>query len=200
MVVDAVMEHEAISGMVEVAIIKMKVELDSLLRRVQGVEVCNHASMTKFDRRLQEVEAMHSAKKSSDGAGTATSQPSVQKDIGRKGDNDGEGGREQECRYGGAYRGSGPTGGTATIGGDRRSRPIDGAGWGYSKRSVGKKRRILPRLGGAGRRIQPTGQTDGVHRRSKPIDGARWRYNMSYRSLGREDKSCWNTNWWWQLP
>ena len=30
-VVDAVMEHEAISGMVAVAIIKMKVELDSLL-------------------------------------------------------------------------------------------------------------------------------------------------------------------------
>ena len=67
-VVDAAIEHEAISGMVGVAIIKMKVEPDSLLQRVQGMEACNHASMTKFDRRLQEVEAMHSAKKSSDGA------------------------------------------------------------------------------------------------------------------------------------
>ena len=88
--VDAAMEHEAISGMVGVAIIKMKVELDPLLRRVQGMEVCNHASMTKFNRRMQEVEAVHSAKKSSDSAGTATGQPSVQNAIGRKGDIDGE--------------------------------------------------------------------------------------------------------------
>ena len=50
--VDVVMEHEAISGMMEVAIIKMKMELDSVLRRVQGMEVCTgiHASVTKFDR------------------------------------------------------------------------------------------------------------------------------------------------------
>ena len=51
-VVDAVMEHEAISGMVEVAIIKMKMELESVLRRVQGMEVCIHVSVTNFDQRL----------------------------------------------------------------------------------------------------------------------------------------------------
>ena len=38
----------------------MKAELDSLLRRVQGVEVCTHTSMTKFDRRLQEIEVLNS--------------------------------------------------------------------------------------------------------------------------------------------
>ena len=59
-VVDAAMEREAMSGMVGVAIIKMKAELDSLLRRVQGMEVCSHASMTTFDLRLQEIEAVHS--------------------------------------------------------------------------------------------------------------------------------------------
>ena len=88
-VVDAAVEHEAVFGMVGVAIIEMKAELSSLLRRVQGVDACNHASMTKVDRRLQELEAVHS-KKNSDSAGTATSQLSVQKSIDRKGDIDRE--------------------------------------------------------------------------------------------------------------
>ena len=73
----------------------------------------------------------------------------------------------------------------ATIGANRRSKPINGAGRGYSKRSLGKKRRSLQQLGGAGRRIQLTGQTDGVHRQSKPIDGARWGYSTI---LGREER------------
>ena len=57
--VDAAVEHEAMSGMVGVAITELKAELDSLLRRMQGMEANNHASMTKFDRRLQELEAVH---------------------------------------------------------------------------------------------------------------------------------------------
>ena len=51
------------SGMVGVVVIQVRAELDSLLRRVQGMEVCNHASMTTFDPRLQKIEAVHSAKK-----------------------------------------------------------------------------------------------------------------------------------------
>ena len=38
----------------------MKAELDSLLRRVQGVEVCTHMSMTRFDQRFQEIEVLNS--------------------------------------------------------------------------------------------------------------------------------------------
>jgi hypothetical protein len=59
--VDVAVEHEAMSGMVRVAVANMKTELDSLRRRVQGVEVCTHTSMTKFDRRLQEIEVLQSA-------------------------------------------------------------------------------------------------------------------------------------------
>jgi hypothetical protein len=103
-VVDAAVEHEAMSGMVQVAIANMKTELDSLLRRVQGVEVCTHTSMTKFDRRLQEIEVLHSASWtrtlnsiflnpviSSDDADAAMIQPSVEMDIDRK---DGVGGEK----------------------------------------------------------------------------------------------------------
>ena len=51
--------------------------VESLTRQVQGMEVCNHTNMIKFDRRLQELEAVHSAKEgcdsNSDRAGTVTS-------------------------------------------------------------------------------------------------------------------------------
>ena len=46
--------------------------------------------MAKFDLRLQKIEAVHSAKKSSDNAGTATVQPSMENVIDRKGGVDGE--------------------------------------------------------------------------------------------------------------
>ena len=44
--------------------------------------------MTKFDRRLQEIEAVHSAKKSSDSAGATTVQPSMEDVLDRKDDVD----------------------------------------------------------------------------------------------------------------
>ena len=52
------------------------------------MEVCNHMSMIKIDQRLQELEAMHSAKdggeKGSDSEGTATGQHSeVQSSVQR---------------------------------------------------------------------------------------------------------------------
>jgi hypothetical protein len=59
--VDAAVGHEAMSGMVRVMVADMKTELESLLRRVQGIEVNTHTSMSKFDRRLQEIEVLHSA-------------------------------------------------------------------------------------------------------------------------------------------
>ena len=59
--VDAAVGHEAMSGMVRVVVADMKTELESLLRRVQGVEVNTYTSMSKFDRRLQEIEVLHSA-------------------------------------------------------------------------------------------------------------------------------------------
>ena len=59
--VDAAVGHEAMSGMVRVMVADMKTELESLLRRVQGVEVNTYTSMSKFDRRLQEIEVLHSA-------------------------------------------------------------------------------------------------------------------------------------------
>ena len=93
-VVDAAVEHEAMLGMVRITTAdmkaNMKAELDSLLRRVQGVEVCIHTSMTRFDRRLQEIEVLNSVTwtstlnsiflkpiQSSD-AGAAMVQPSVE--------------------------------------------------------------------------------------------------------------------------
>ena len=51
--VDAAVEHEAVSGMVAVAITGLRDELDSLLGRVQGMEACNHVSRIKTDRRLR---------------------------------------------------------------------------------------------------------------------------------------------------
>ena len=55
-----------------------KAEQDSLIRRMQGMEANIHVSMSKFDLRLQELEAVH-LKKSDDGegAGTATGKPTV---------------------------------------------------------------------------------------------------------------------------
>ena len=84
-VVDAAVELEAVSGMVGVAITELRAELGSMLQQVQGMEVCNHASMMKVDQRLQELKVVHSAK-GSDSAGTATGQLSVQSSINRKGD------------------------------------------------------------------------------------------------------------------
>jgi len=93
--VDAAVGHEAMSGMVRVVVADMKTELESLLRRVQGVEVNTYTSMSKFDRRLQEIEVLHSASWtrtlnsmflkpviSSDSADTVM--PSVGKGIDRK--------------------------------------------------------------------------------------------------------------------
>ena len=94
MVVDAAVEHEAVSGMVVVAITGLRDELDSLLGRVQGMEACNHVSRIKTDRRLQELEAGHSKK--SNGAGTATGQHSEkQNSVDKKGGIDRE---EAGCR------------------------------------------------------------------------------------------------------
>jgi len=61
MLVDAVMEYEAMSGMVGTAMSAMsqvKTEHNSLIRRMQGVEAIIHASMSKFNLRLQELEAV----------------------------------------------------------------------------------------------------------------------------------------------
>ena len=55
------------------------------------MEANNFTSMSNFDRRLQEVEARHSAKKSSDGADAVTGQPALKHVIDRKGGGDGTG-------------------------------------------------------------------------------------------------------------
>jgi hypothetical protein len=195
-VVDAVMEHEAISGMVEVAIIKMKMESDSLLRRVQGMEVCNHVSMMKFDRRLQEVEAMHSAKKSSDGAGTAMSQSSMQKDIGRKGDIDGEGAESRSAttveHAGGADRRAPWSGPSELTDGASQSMGRGGDTTRRRWRKKGKGSIVgandwVEQAGGFGRRNRPTELTDGASR-SMGRGGGTVRYRGVFLARAR---SCW---------
>ena len=155
-VVDAAVEHEAMLGMVRITTAdmkaNMKAELDSLLRRVQGVEVCIHTSMTRFDRRLQEIEVLNSVTwtstlnsiflkpiQSSD-AGAAMVQPSVEI-VDRK---DGVNGENAEVRNATtaehadgadrrALQQSGPLGMT---GGASRSM---GRGGGKKKRWMGKR-------------------------------------------------------------
>ena len=61
--VDATVEHEAMSGMVGIEITVLKAELESLLRRMQGMGANNHTSTMKFDRGLQELEAVHALSK-----------------------------------------------------------------------------------------------------------------------------------------
>jgi len=102
-VVNAAVENEAMSGVMRIAIASMQTELDSLLRRVQGVEVITHTSMTKFDRKLKEIEVLNSASwtstlnsiflkpvQDSDDAGAVKDQPSIDNVIDRKGGDDGE--------------------------------------------------------------------------------------------------------------
>ena len=102
-VVDAAVEHEAMSGIVRVAVTSVKAELDSLLRRVQTIEVSTHTSMTRFDPKLQEIEVLHSASwtstlnsiflkpiQHSDDAGAAMTQSSTENVADRKGEVDGE--------------------------------------------------------------------------------------------------------------
>ena len=54
--------------------------VESLSRQVQDMEECNSASIIRLDRRLQELEAVHSVKEGGDGdsdsTGTATGQHS----------------------------------------------------------------------------------------------------------------------------
>ena len=91
MLVDAVMEYEAMSGMVGTAMSAMsqvKTEHNSLIRRMQGVEAIIHASMSKFNLRLQELEAVQKKSDDSDSADTATGKPTTQS-IGIQSDIDG---------------------------------------------------------------------------------------------------------------
>ena len=91
MLVDAVMEYEAMSGMVGTAMSAMsqvKTEHNSLIRRMQGVEAIIHTSMSKFNLRLQELEAVQKKSGDSDSADTATGKPTVQS-IGIQSDIDG---------------------------------------------------------------------------------------------------------------
>ena len=73
-----------------------KAEQDSLIRRMQGMEANIHVSMSKFDLRLQELEAVRLKSSDSDGADTATGKPTMQQSIGIQSDIDG--GEKVRCR------------------------------------------------------------------------------------------------------
>ena len=63
---------------------------------------------------------------------------------------------------------------------------------------VGGEKRAEPTTTGWSR---PTGLTDGTGRRNSPTEQAdQWgEVEVQQEVDGANAKSCWNTDWWWQL-
>ena len=153
--------------------------------------------MTKFDRRLQEIEAVHSAKKSSDSAGATTVQPSVEDVLDIQYDIDG--GKEarsrtattvehagREDRWAHFYLFSEPS--EATVGASRSMGRGGGTARGWGGKKGGAYNDQVEQVDGINRRNRPTEVTDGASQLiGRGGNKARW------RSRGH-DKSCRNTD------